>query len=98
MFSCDIFSNSDSIVGRWKSEEGYIRGDYGYLDDLEFFEDGTYTSDDCNYSGNCSISSDRIKLQGLLAGTITYTFKVDKDTLTFYDNDGELIATYKKVS
>ena len=102
MLSCGMISEgaskSDSIIGRWKSEDGYIRGDGGSIDDLEFFEDGTYDSDDANYSGNYSISGDRLKLQGLLASTITYTFKVDDDTLTFYDDDGELIATYKKVS
>ena len=98
MVACGAISTHTAIVGRWQSEEGYIRGDYGPLDDLEFFEDMTYTSDDSNYSGNYSISGDRLKLQGILASTRTYTFQVKGDTLTFYNDEGELVATYKKVA
>ncbi len=94
--ACGLLSGL-SILGKWESEEGYIRGDYGRLDDLEFFEDKTYTSSDSNYAGNYSISGGRLKLQGILASTVTYTFKVKGDTLTFYDDDGELLATYKRV-
>ncbi len=89
--ACGLLSGS-SIIGKWEAEEGEISG----LDDLEFFEN-TYTSSSPNYAGNYSISGDRIQLQGILVRTLTYTFKVKGDTLTFYDNDGELLATYKRV-
>lgn len=50
-----------------------------------------------NYSGDYSIDGDRIKLNGVLAEPLTFTFGLEEDTLTFYNDDGEAIYEYQKV-
>lgn len=76
-----------SLVGRWESES----------DHLEFFSDGTYSSNDANYQGGYSVDGDRIKLQGYLMPDRTYTFKIQNNNLIFYNNDGEVMEEFKKV-
>lgn len=85
-------SNSSKLVGRWTKTEG--RG-FSYL---EFFSDGTYTSDKANYEGNYSIDGDRLKLSGILAEAKTYTFKIKGDILSLYassENDSPIMVFEK---
>lgn len=95
---CGSKSPSDLIVGQWiiPGEEDHA-GTTSQLVALEFFSDGTYTSNHSNYSGGYSIDGDRIKLDGVLAEPLTFTFKLDDDTLTFYYDDGEVIYQYQRV-
>jgi len=74
-------SDSSKIVGRWEKTEG--RG-FSYL---EFFSDGTYTSDKANYEGRYSIDGNRLKLSGILVEAMTCTFKIKGDTLSLYSSN-----------
>lgn len=88
-------SQEELIIGRW-----VIDGKNGYshkLSSLEFFGDGTYVSSHTNYEGSYSISNNRLRLQGILVDSITETFKVDENTLTFYDGE-DIDCVYKRVS
>jgi len=80
----------EELAGRWEVEG---KGKFDYL---EFFEDGTYVSDESNYEGDYSISGDRIKLEGVLVDSKTYTYEVSGDKLTLYNNDGEVAAEYNR--
>lgn len=95
---CGSKSPSDLIVGQWivPGEEDRA-GTTSKLVALEFFSDGTYTSNRSNYSGGYSIDGDRIKLNGVLAEPLTFTFELDGDTLTFYYDDGEVMYEYQRV-
>lgn len=95
---CSSKSPSDLIVGQWEiPKEIENIGTTSKLVQLEFFSDGTYTSNRSNYSGDYSIDGDRIKLNGVLAEPLTFTFGLEEDTLTFYNDDGEGIYEYQKV-
>lgn len=74
-------SGTSSIVGHWSQTEG---SGFSYL---EFFSDGTYTSDYDNYQGSYSIDGDRLKLTGILVEAKTYTFEIKDDTLSLYTSD-----------
>ena len=89
-------SSEDSLVGRWEAVDDGVEVDYGDLDELEFFSDGTYSSDSSNYSGGYSVDGDRIKLSGIIASAYSFSFEVSGNTLTMYDNDGNEYQ-YKKV-
>lgn len=95
---CGAKSPSDLIVGQWivPGEEDNA-GITSQLVALEFFSDGTYTSNRSNYSGGYSIDGDRIKLDGVLAEPLTFTFDLDDNTLTFYYDDGEVMYEYQRV-
>ena len=98
LVGCGSESPSDLIVGQWivPGEEDNA-GTTSELVALEFFSDGTYTSNRSNYSGGYSIDGDRIKLDGVLAEPLTFTFELNEDTLTFYYDDGEVIYEYQRV-
>ena len=95
---CGSKSPSDLIVGRWiiPGEEDNIRTTFSLVA-LEFFSDGTYTSNLSNYSGNYSIDGDSIKLAGILVEPLTVTFELDENTLTFYSDNGEYMREYQRV-
>ena len=76
---CACGSPQKALSGRWESTNGSIG-----FNTLEFFEDGTYTSSHANYNGSYSVDGDRIKLNGVLASPMTFTYKLDGDTLTLY--------------
>lgn len=78
------------LAGYWEKTEG--KG-FSYI---EFFEDGKYVSSHTNYEGDFSISGDRIRLEGILVDSKTYTYSVSGNMLTFYDNDGDVYAEYEK--
>lgn len=85
-------SGSSKIVGRWTKTEG---SGFSYL---EFFSDGTYTSNKVNYEGNYSIDGDRLKLSGILVEAKTYTFKIKGDTLSLYassESDSPILVLEK---
>ena len=94
---CGSKSPADLIIGQWliPGEEDHAESTIELVE-LEFFSDGTYTSNTANYAGTYSIDEDRIKLNGILVEPLTYTFEVDEDSLTFYE-DGEVVDEYKKV-
>lgn len=95
---CGSKSPSDLIVGQWEiPEEVENAGTTSKLVQLEFFSDGTYTSNRSNYSGDYSIDGDRIKLNGVLAEPLTFTFGLEEDTLTFYYDDGGVKYEYQRV-
>lgn len=87
-------SLESKLVGRWRLPEE----ETAYFRSLEFFSNGTYTSSRENYEGNYSVDGDRIKLQGFLVESKTYTFKVNNSELTLINSKGEEICVYEKVS
>ncbi len=93
---CGCGSSSSSLVGRWEAVDDGVEVDYGDLDELEFFSDGTYSSDLDNYSGGYSVDGNRIKLSGIIASAYTFSFEVSGNTLTMYDDNGNEF-TYNKV-
>lgn len=95
---CGSKSPSDLIVGQWviPGEEDRA-GTTTDLVALEFFGDGTYTSNRSNYSGDYSIDGDRIKLNGVLAEPLTFTFSLEDDSLIFYYDDGDVMYEYQRV-
>lgn len=91
-------NSSDLIVGQWIVPGSEDRaGTTSDLVALEFFSDGTYDSNRSNYSGGYSIDGDRIKLDGVLAEPLTFTFELNDDTLIFYYDDGEVMNEYQRV-
>lgn len=87
-------SPEKNIIGSWDRTVGEETWSAPFSE-MEFFDNGTYASDDANYNGNYSITDDRIMLSGILVSPLTFTFEATKDTLSFYE-DGELIAEFEK--
>ncbi|MBR5565305.1 MAG: hypothetical protein IKW08_03965 [Roseburia sp.] len=88
---CGCQSMKGKIAGRWEKIEG------SGLSTLEFFSNGTYTSDSPNYSGSYSIDGNRIRLEGILVETKVYTFEVDGNSLSL-ENDSGTLGVYKKIN
>lgn len=85
--------NPDSVLtGKWKG--GNL--EHG-INELEFFSDGTYTSNHPNYEGSYSVDNNRIRLTGVLMESLTYTIEINNDTIKFYSDSGRQIATFTKV-
>lgn len=85
-------ASSKSLSGRWIRTDGNAKFSH-----IEFFSDGTYASSSSNYNGSYSIDGDRLRLSGILVEPLTYTFKVSKNTLTFYSGDN-VQAVFEKES
>lgn len=75
--ACGTGNNSNKLVGQWKQ----TNTDKFYFDELEFFSDNTYGSNDVNYNGNYSVDGNRIKLDGILVSPITATYTVNNKEL-----------------
>ena len=96
-YSSDSSSNKtsskkvSSIVGRWESVENT------WMDELEFFSDGTYSSDKDNYFGSYTIEDGRIRLGGVLMSDLVYSYKLDGDTLILYEDDDDDGIEYRRV-
>lgn len=73
---CFSGSSSKALVGRWEATDSSA-----YFSYLEFFKDGTYGSDRVNYSGNYSVNGDRLRIDGILMPSVTFTFSVSGDRL-----------------
>jgi len=87
-------NSKSNLSGRWElSEDSSSAFEY-----LEFFSDGTYTSDRSNYEGSYSVDGNRLRLQGILVDSLTYTFEVNKGKLTLFNDEGEIYCTFDKVS
>ena len=85
--------NPDSVLtGKWKG--GNL--EHG-INELEFFSDGTYTSNHPNSEGSYSVDNNRIRLTGVLMESLTYTIEINNDTIKFYSDSGRQIATFTKV-
>ena len=84
-------SSVSNIVGRWERDEG--KG----IQKLEFFSDGTYTSDHPNYNGNYSIDGKRLKLSGILVDPMVFSFDAKGNMLTLTSDNGE-IRYYTKIN
>ena len=82
------------ITGRWRLAEDSS----SFLNRLEFFSDGTYVSNHANYEGSYSIDDNRIRLQGILVDTKSFTYQLKGDILTFYDDGGDVYCVYERVS
>lgn len=82
-------NGSSKIIGQWEREN--TEKVSAPFDDLEFFSDNTYSSDDSNYNGNYSVDGSRIKFSGILVEPITCSFDVSgkKLTLTYEDETWE---------
>lgn len=78
-------NGSSKIVGQWEREN--TEEVSAPFDELEFFSDNTYSSDDANYNGNYSIDGSRIKFSGILVEPITCSFDVSGKTLTLTYED-----------
>ena len=88
------FPRNTSLSGRWEPVEGR-KPSIGYL---EFFKDGTYVSGHSNYEGNYSVDGKRIRLQGVLVDSLTYTYKIKEDKLTLFYSDGDEYCVFEKVA
>ena len=77
-------STVSSMLGRWERNEG--KG----IQKLEFFNDGTYTSDHPNYNGNYSINGHRLKLSGILVDPLVYSFEIENNELILTPDSGEI--------
>ena len=86
-------NDSSKIVGQWEREN--TENVFAPFDELEFFSDNTYSSDDVNYNGNYSIDGSRIKFSGILVEPITCSFDISGKTLTltYEDETWEFIKT-----
>ena len=84
-------SSSSKIVGQWERQNAEEIS--APFDELEFFSDNTYSSDDANYNGNYSIDGSRIKFSGILVEPITCSLDISgkKLTLTYEDETWEFI-------
>ena len=83
----------EELVGYWEKVDGTHA-----FKNIEFFNDGTYVTNRSNYEGDYSISNDRIKFEGVLVDSKTYTYKVDDDTLTFYNTSDEVLAVFERTN
>lgn len=77
--------SSDFDIGKLKE-----LGEFLYL---EFFDNGTYLSNQTNYIGNYSITENRIQLTGTDGSTLSYSFEFkssndDDDRLALATDDG----------
>ncbi len=70
-----------NLTGRWTS----VDGDYY----IEFFSDGTYITDDANYSGDYSAENGRMKLSGILVPDLVFSYTKSGNTLKLTDESGE---------
>ena len=78
-------NGSSKVVGQWEREN--VEDSSAPFDELEFFSNSTYSSDDVNYNGNYTIDGSRIKFSGILVEPITCSFKVKGKTLTLTYED-----------
>lgn len=86
-----LHDDNHLIVGRWEEV-----GDC-WMDELEFFSDGTYSSDKDNYFGSYTIEDGRIRLGGVLMSDLVYSYKLDGDTLILYEDDDDDGIEYRRV-
>lgn len=84
-----------SLVGHWETDGTVERPQF--CKELDIFSDGTYSSDESNYSGKYSVDGSRIKFEGILVSAETFNFKASGKTLTLYDGD-KIVCQYKKTS
>lgn len=89
-------SSASALVGRWEAIDKGVKVDYGRLSELEFFSDGTYTSDSSNYSGGYSVDGDRMRISGIIASSYSFSFDVSGSTLTIYDDEGDAFEYSKQ--
>lgn len=82
-------SVEEQLYGQWERVDG--RADFS---SVEFFDDGTYTSDSPNLQGNFSVTGNRIKFAGYLVSDVVETFEVEGDELHFLYDDGEVRCTF----
>lgn len=94
-FFGNIGSSGNDILGRW---EGVDEDPRRPFEQLEFFSDNTYYSDDSNYFGSYSIDDDRIRLEGVLVYPLDCTFTVKKDLLTVQSDDWNSTWEFKRVA
>ena len=90
--------SKSSLVGRWEAVDDGVEVDYGDLDELEFFSDGTYTSDSDNYSGSYSVDGNRLRISGVIASSYSFDFKVSGNSLIIHDDENDRDCEYTKVS
>lgn len=83
-------------MGRWKAVSEGVELDYGDIDELDFFSDGTYSSNLTNYSGGYSVDENRLKISGILDEALTFTFELDGDTVIIYEENGDTVE-YNRV-
>lgn len=84
-------NSANKLIGHWST------GEKGTLSELEFFSDGSYVSSSSNYEGSYSVDSNRIRLNGILVDSLTFTFEVNNNSLILYDNDGDVYGEYSKL-
>lgn len=73
------------LQGQWK----HINNVHAPFDELEFFSDGKYSSDDSNYNGIYSVDGDRIKFEGILVSPVVCSFELKGDKLILKDDDDD---------
>lgn len=79
----------DLLVGEWESVtwQLYIIGPKS-MSTIEFFSDGTYTSNAADCHGRYTIDNNRIKLEATYGEPLVCSFSTDGKTIIFtIDND-----------
>lgn len=85
-------SSSKALVGRWEynsSQSKWSKGDVR-LSELEFFSDGTYSSNIDGYSGTYTIENNRLRLSisGYSRKDMIRSYSFDQGKLILDDDQG----------
>ena len=80
-----------SLVGRWVAVK------HRWMDELEFFSDGTYSSDKAKYFGSYTAENGRLRLDGVLMEDLVFSYELKGDTLIIYDDVNEDGDEYRRV-
>ncbi len=78
-----------SLEGHWEVPGG-VNESSTKIQELAFYDDGTYTSNNSNYNGEYTVSGSTLKLTGILVEPKTLNFIVSGDTLSFFDDEGNI--------
>lgn len=84
-------TSEENLYGQWEKTEG--RAEFS---SVEFFDDGTYTTESPNLKGDFSITGNRIKFEGYLVEDVVETFEVKDNELHFLYDDGQIKCTFVK--
>lgn len=71
------------LIGQWVSDSSFEG-----FSQLEFFDDGTYTSNLPNGKGGFSVSGNRLKLDGYMVSDTTCDFRIENGNLYLGNGKG----------
>ena len=77
-------SNKTKLIGEWRNPEPRERYIY-HLNELIFFEDGTYTSNMDYVNGTYSVTDNILRLSTGYSSDYVYYFEINKNQLILTD-------------